>query len=283
MNSELAWRVEDACFNAWPALRSVYHGDWLLRFGDGLSRRSNSVNPLRAVAVLAAADIALFENLYRGQGLPLIVRVPSLLDPVVDRELERLGFVAEGGTCALFGELSAPGGTLDQAVEISSAASNEWLAAMSAMQGHTPEQVAIYRRVVDRLALPAGFAALRQHGAIVAMAYGTVEGDLLCCESVIVSENHRGQGLGRRLMASLLAWAASRGATGACLQVVAANVAGRALYRSIGLTTELHRYHYRRAPSDKRHSAVVIADQRAEPFLVARRGVTSEPDRKSNQ
>ncbi|MBB1094187.1 hypothetical protein [Rhodopseudomonas pseudopalustris] len=33
----------------------------------------------------------------------------------------------------------------------------------------------------------------------------------------------------------------------ACLQVVSDNTAGRALYASLGLTTELYRYHYRRA------------------------------------
>jgi ribosomal protein S18 acetylase RimI-like enzyme len=238
----LPWRIEDACFNAWPSLRSVYHGDWLLRFGDGLSRRTNSANPLRAGAALAAGDLAYFEELFHAQNLPLIMRVPSLLDPAVDRELERLGFAAEGGTCALFGELSG-----HATVEISSAASAEWFLAMSALQGHIPEQAAIYRRVVDRVAVPAGFGALRQDGDVVALAYGVIDDDLLCCESVVVSERHRCQGFGRRLMTSLLAWAAARGATGACLQVVADNAAGRALYRSIGLTTETHRYHYRRA------------------------------------
>jgi uncharacterized protein with PIN domain len=32
------------------------------------------------------------------------------------------------------------------------------------------------------------------------------------------------------------------------LQVEASNTAGRALCDSVGMTTELHRYHYRRAP-----------------------------------
>jgi len=38
------------------------------------------------------------------------------------------------------------------------------------------------------------------------------------------------------------------GAQSACLQVEAGNGAGAALYRSPGMHTDLHRYHYRRLP-----------------------------------
>ncbi|NVN84629.1 MAG: GNAT family N-acetyltransferase [Rhodopseudomonas sp.] len=249
MTRSLPWRIEDACFNAWPALRSVYHGDWLLRFGEGVSRRSNSVNPLRAEAASIAAQIPLFTELYRAQKLPLIVRVPALLGPQVDRELDHHDFTTEGETCTLHGDLAGRALAADPAVTIEATADAEWLAAISALQKQTPTHAATYARVVAVVALPAGFAALRRDGEIVATAYGAIQDRLLCCESVVVSEAHRGEGLGARMMTALFAWAASRGAEAACLQVEASNVAGRALYRSIKLDTELHRYHYRRAPA----------------------------------
>jgi len=71
---------------------------------------------------------------------------------------------------------------------------------------------------------------------------------MLCFESVVTDERRRRQGLSRRVLAALAEWAARNGATGATLQVEADNTPGRTLYRSIGMTTELHRYHYRRAP-----------------------------------
>ena len=45
-------------------------------------------------------------------------------------------------------------------------------------------------------------------------------------------------------MRGLEAWAHPNGATTSALQVVAANVAGQGLYRSLGYA-EINRYHYR--------------------------------------
>jgi ribosomal protein S18 acetylase RimI-like enzyme len=41
-----------------------------------------------------------------------------------------------------------------------------------------------------------------------------------------------------------MGWARRAGVNRACLQVVADNAAGRALYRKLGFRTELYRYHY---------------------------------------
>ena len=84
----LDWRIEEACHNAWPAVRQVWLGDWMLKFAPGVSRRANSANPMGAGAGAGGVDalVAAGAGLYRAQGLPLLVRVLSLLDPaVVDR------------------------------------------------------------------------------------------------------------------------------------------------------------------------------------------------------
>jgi GNAT superfamily N-acetyltransferase len=248
VNDALAWRVEHACLNAWPALRSALHGDWLLRFGDGLSRRSNSVNPLNPRAISLAADLDDFDRLYDAQNLPLIVRVPTLLAPQVARELDQRGFSVEGETCTLYRDLGADRFAADPDVTIAAATDAEWLAAIAALQQQAPAVAAIYARVIGTIALPCGFVTLRHDGAVAAAAYGALHGDLLVCESVVVDAAMRGQGLARRMMTALFAWARDNGANAVCLQVVADNIAGRALYASLGFDHELYRYHYRRAP-----------------------------------
>lgn len=249
MSDALAWRVEQACLNAWPALRSAVDGDWLLRFGEGVSRRANSVNPLHDRAELIAPQLDGFDALYRHHGLPLIVRVPSLLAGATElnRELDQRGFGCEGEARTLYRSLTRESfADAIPDVTVAPRADAEWLAAIARLQGQSPSHAAVYARVVDAIALPTGFFALRRDGRIVATAYGMLHGSLVVIESVVVDEALRGHGLGRRLMIALLAWAAAQGATGACLQVVADNKAGRALYAGLSFDLELYRYHYRR-------------------------------------
>ena len=245
----LDWRIEEACHNAWPAVRQVWLGDWMLKFAPGVSRRANSANPLGAGAGGVDALVAAGAGLYRAQGLPLLVRVLSLLDPAVDRRLDRLGFSAEGESCVLYGGIGEVACARDASVELSGRPAPDWFAAMSAVRGHSAAEAAVYRCIVESIAVPAAFMTVRADGQFAAFAFGVLHGDLLCCESVITGAEHRGRGYSRRLMAAMFDWASARGAKGVCLQVEATNGPALALYRGLGLATERFRYHYRRAPS----------------------------------
>jgi N-acetylglutamate synthase len=244
----LAWRVEEICLKAWPALREASLEDWLVRFAAGLSRRANSANPRSAQIKDVAGSIAACEALYRAEGQPAIFRIPAFIEPAVDRELERLGYGLEGETVTLHGELAELVSKPDPDVEISSHPSADWLACMARMQRHSEQQTATYRRILGGLVLRSGFAALRGDGELRALAYGAVHDGLYCCESVITDARHRGRGLAHRLLGALNDWAEREGASHACLQVEATNASARALYRSVGLKAELYRYHYRREP-----------------------------------
>jgi GNAT superfamily N-acetyltransferase len=241
------WRIEETCFNAFPALKQVLLGNWLLRFSDGLSRRANSVNPLRAERGDAAAAIAAAEPLYAAQSLPVIFRVPSIVDPTIDRALAARGYTTEGESCVLYGAIDEVAVAADPAVRLAPLADPAWLAAMAALQGHSPAEAAIYRRIVGAIAIPARFALLAIDGEPAALAYGALHDGLLCYESVITDPHRRRQLLARRVIASLAAWAREAGAEGVCLQVEAKNAPGRGLYGGFGMR-ELYRYHYRRAP-----------------------------------
>jgi N-acetylglutamate synthase len=244
----LAWRAERALQLAWPALEEQTCGDWLARFAPGVSRRSNSANPRRADLRNIDGDIAACEAAFRRRGLPPMFRLPSIVSPAADERLARLDYTLEGESLTLYAGL-APGAARAPDVEISVRPHTEWLAAMAQLQRQTPAQAAIYRDVVEAIAIPAGFAGLRAEGEWAALAYGALHDGLLCCESVVADPQRRGRGFGRRLMTALLAWGAEQGARDVCLQVAADNAAGLALYRSVGMTSALYRYHYRRAPS----------------------------------
>ena len=243
----LEWRVEEACLNAWPALREVLLDGWVLRFSEGLTRRANSANPLRPVS---RVNLRACEGLFRRLGLPTIFRVLSLIDPLVDERLAEAGYTGEGESCALYAPIEDIAGVRDPDVTLLEQPTAEWFGAMAALQNHSSEQAATYRRIVGRLAIPAAFAALSGGEGAVALAYGALHNGLLCYESVITDSRWRRQGSGRRIVNALAAWARDEGAVGACLEVEAHNAPARALYDAIGLKRELYRYHYRREPAN---------------------------------
>lgn len=245
----LAWRVEETCLNAFPSLQQVLLGDWLLRFAPGVSRRANSINPRRPRCRRLAAAIAAAERLYPARGLPAIFRVPGLADPALDRALAARGYTSEGETCVLWSAIGGLAAAADPEVRLLAAPAPDWLAAMARLQGHTPTQARTYRRIVAAIAIPVRFAQIVADGAPAALAYGAIHDGLLCYESVVTAPERRRQGLARRVIAALAAWAREEGAQGACLQVEAGNAPARALYVGFGLTSELYRYYYRRAPS----------------------------------
>jgi ribosomal protein S18 acetylase RimI-like enzyme len=241
----LEWRVEEACLNAWPALREVLLDGWLLRFSDGLTRRGNSANPLHPLARLHRREC---EALYSKLGLPTIFRLLSLIDASADERLAAAGYTNEGESCVLYGALDGVEAARDPDVALATQPTPEWFAAMARLQNHTAEQARSYQQIIGQIAIPAVFAALSSGGEIVALAYGAIHRGLLCYESVITDSSRRRRGFGRRIIAALAAWGKDNGAEGACLEIEAGNLPAIALYRAIGLKRELYRYHYRRQP-----------------------------------
>ena len=241
----LEWRVEETCLNAWPALREVLFDGWVLRFSAGMTRRANSANPL---GPLSQVDLRACEALYRRAGLPTIIRMLSLIDPVVDDRLAEAGYTAEGESCVLCAAIEDVEAAGDPDVRLLDQPTQEWFAAMAVLQNHSSEQAATYRRIVGQLAIPAAFAALSDEGGVVALAYGALHNGFLCYESVITDRHRRRRGWGRRITKALAAWASDQGAVGVCLEVEAHNAPARALYDAVGLKRELYRYHYRREP-----------------------------------
>src|SRR4051812_7999413 len=136
---DLPWRVEEICWDAFPSLKQVLVGDFLLRFALGVSRRANSANPLRAEPGDIPATIGAAEQLYRAQKQATIFRVPTIADPALDRELARRGYTSEGETCVLHGSIGRIAAAADPEVQLLTAPEPDWLAAMPSLQGHAAD------------------------------------------------------------------------------------------------------------------------------------------------
>ena len=244
---DLNWRVEEACFNAWPSPRQVLHGGWLMRFSGGGVRRTNSVNPLRGPRAEPAGVIDAAEKLYGALGRNYIFRVPTIADEMESHLVER-GYRFEGGSTVLHCDLRRhrPGGAA--AVELSREMTPGWSRDGKRISGWSDDEQAVFTDMIASIVLPKAFASVTMDGRIIAKAYGAISNGLLVLESVATDADYRKRGYGQRAVGTLLDWARDEGAEGACLQVLTDNQPARALYASLGFDRELHSYHYRRKP-----------------------------------
>jgi N-acetylglutamate synthase len=226
----------------------VWFDDWHVNFGEGLTRRANSANPLRPDYRLSPAFVPVCEALYAQRHQPAIFRLPTIVEAALERRLEGEGYTSEGESLVLFGSIAGVTAAADPEVRLAAEPDAEWFAAMAALQGHSPQQSRTYRRIVGRLAVPAAFAILTVEGAPAALAYGIFHDGLLCIESVVADRRRRRRGFARRIVSHLAAQGRDEGAAGICLEVEATNAPALALYDALGIGTELYRYHYRRQP-----------------------------------
>lgn len=241
---DLNWRAEEACIAAWPSPRQLIADGWLLRAAGGVTRRTNSVNPLRSGRRELAAILGTAEAVYTGLGRDTVFRILSSAAEM-DSPLADLGYTAEGNTLTLFNDFARLHPTTES-VELTTEPPKEWLATRARLSAADEEETKVYETMLDSIMLPRAFAATRQGGAIASIAYGVVHRNLAVIESVATDPEARQRGYARQTVGKLLDWASTQGAEAACLQVVADNPAALALYRSLGFSTELYRYHYRR-------------------------------------
>jgi GNAT superfamily N-acetyltransferase len=244
----LSASVEEACLNAWPALKEIFYDGWLIRLADGETRRTNSVNVIGRSVRDLKEKIAHCEQIYAAHNQPTYFRIRSCDDPVLEDVLEARGYRAEDDTRTLYMDFDAtPPETSPRAIEIREGVpTGEWLAAHERFSGRTPRRDDMRHTLLGLVALPIAFAAARDDsGNIVSVAYGALHDRLVSLQWVATDPVRRREGLSRATLSDLLLWAQKRGAQGACLQVVAGNRSAVRLYESMGFDRELYRYHYR--------------------------------------
>ncbi len=235
--------VEAAAFAAWPAAESRDEDGWVARYGDGFSRRLNSVSisPDAATDRIEARLVAAHDWL-AARGLPPLVRVTSATPAPVVAVLDALGYSTEGETLVMTSAVTpvAPAPTTER-----SAPSGGWLRDQERWMGIADPEP--WRAVLARVAPPARFAEVEGGNGRVAAGLGIVRNGWLGVFEVTTDPAHRRRGHATRLVEELCSWAAARGASGAFLQVVASNEPAVGLWRSLGFTTA-YRYRYRRPP-----------------------------------
>jgi len=247
---DLSRRVEEACLNGWPGLSEILFDGWLLRFSRGHTRRANSISLLSPSTDDVARKVAHCEALYARHGLPTIFRLSTLDADAIDGVLDARGYGPREDETRIFHRdlalESLP--SIRDAVVVTESPGRAWLDAVARIQGLAEDRRLANEAIFAAIANPAGFAAsLSDDGRIAAVAFGAVHDGIVCINSVGTDAAFQRRGHARRAVGAVIDWACRKvGARGACLPVMAHNVAAVALYEALGFRTEVSRYAYRR-------------------------------------
>ena len=236
-------RIEAQAAMAWPAVRSVVMGNWLVRLSDGYTKRANAASAIGAGARLGAVLPAI-EAVYAAHGRPALFRLTSLADPDADALLAAAGYAACDPSVVMVAR-----GTGDTGGDcrIAPRPDSTWLALSASIAGHGPMEAAAHAALLNRIVQPACFATVFAGETAVGVGIGVAGDAMVGLFALAVAPGHRRGGHGRAIVACLRRWADTIGARSVWLQVADDNGAAIALYAAMGFTAA-YRYHYRVAP-----------------------------------
>lgn len=237
--------LEELALNAWPASQTMVYDGWVMRFSKGYTRRANSVVPLYASTRDVAEKIQVAEQAYRAQGLPVIFKLTAASCPAdLDARLAALGYQPDARTSVQLLDLSCCEPPAEAGVTLSPVETEEWQAAFARMSRLAANRQATHRQLLSAILPAKCFASLSQGREVVACGLAVAQVGYVGLFDLVVDAGRRRQGLGERLVNSLLAWGRQQGAHTSYLQVVLDNAPALGLYAKAGYQ-EAYQYWYR--------------------------------------
>lgn len=214
------------------------NGQWLMRAGDGITKRTNSAVPLGPSAGFEPAPIAELMAFYANHNLPCVLLVPERIGNSALKLAHEHIDVEKIVMTRTLDDLSDIQPYLDDPLEvdISSEPTPAWLE----ITDHVGTDLTDASLIDAPLAFFTASAGAVLRATITESEDGTKWLGIAC---VKVSESARRQRLAARLVAAAMAWGAAEGAEKSYLQVSVGNDAAVALYEKLGML-EHHRHRY---------------------------------------
>ena len=251
-------RIEEWSLAAWPALVEERLGGWRVRFSQGHTKRSNSVNPLAFPNIDLEQAVTACETLYEARCLPPIFRLSRLSRPQeLDGFLAQRGYVAIDRTHVMCRPtddegMSEAARSRRQArtaceTKIETLPLRDWLRVCHEIGLLDERTRALRERMIDHTAGERFPLVAARDGRPIGVNLGIRTGEGLGLFGLHVAAAHRRRGIGGELVADALRAGHAAGARTAYLQVEASNGPARCLYESFGFALA-YNYWYRVRP-----------------------------------
>jgi N-acetylglutamate synthase len=235
-------QVEERLINVWPAPSTMLMDGWIVRFANGYSGRANSASAVLPEARMSEALITQIEQIYRAAALSPTVRITPLAHATTEPMLLARGYRIKDEASMMVADFDCfQHHRIDPRVTIKTTPDQDWVEGISVRQEPSKRSPDHLRAIVGQLRVTGGFATLESEGEKLGFGMAAIDRDWAELGSIMLDRHHRGKGLGRALVTSMLAWAAQKDAERAFLQVVVTNSVAVRLYESLGFK-ELCRY-----------------------------------------
>lgn len=238
-------RFEELSNNAWPALQTMHYDGWLLRFGNGVTRRSNSVSLLYPSTLDPDLKIGFCERLYESHLIEPCFKITAVSEPSgMDTRLESLGYSIRSTISFQTMDISGmPGEPLGD-IRIESGLTQGWMDDFIRMNEFDPMRKPTYLAIMQQIILPKCLVSLSHGHQTIGVGLGVAEGGFIGLFDIVVDRAYRKTGLGHLIVGNILRWGRKNGAHTAYLQVLQENYPAIRLYEKIGFS-EAYRYWYR--------------------------------------
>lgn len=230
--------LERASAEMLPAEETIVYDGWLLRFTPGTSRNANSVWPIAAGSLPLEEKLAYCEEAYARRRLSCSFRVADFEDLGLIGRLHAAGYREHNPNSVLTLHLSATSPEpLDEMTL------HTWLDACAEAGAMSSSEAAYKRDRLSALILPTVYASIAHDDQPTVFARSVQDEGFLQIAEVWTAPEHRGKGLGTRLLRSLLDRGSKAGATTAFILVAYSNPGARRLYERLGFR-DAYRFRY---------------------------------------
>ncbi|MHA1127008.1 MAG: GNAT family N-acetyltransferase [Candidatus Heimdallarchaeota archaeon] len=235
--------------NNWPAKDLILMNGWILRVSEGITRRANSVLPLRYKGTNLDEDIDNVEKIYTDSKLSTVFQISDYYAPrnLHEKLLER-NYRTEAESLSMvvpFHKLKEIEENPDVTYECHEEQSDEFFDVMKKISNITSERFEGLKLIIDRI-LPSSrafFLIRLRNNLVIGYALGVAEMRKVGLYNLYVHKDYRRMGLAQNLLLKMKEWGISKGADGFHLCVQGDNAGAIDFYKKVGFK-EIFKYRY---------------------------------------
>jgi ribosomal protein S18 acetylase RimI-like enzyme len=238
-------QYQELSSNAWPARENIFLNGWVVRVSEGVTKRANSVLPVRYTGQNLLEDVRIVEKIYREEDLPVIFQLPDYFEPSnLQETLLSLGYRSTDETLVMTANIENiyTDKNNECTYSIEATGSDHWFHALLHFSDRfrTAEGIG---SIIGRISLPRAFCYAWKNNKVLGIGLGVMEGRYLGIFDLIVHPEYRRKRIGQSLIGEMVEWSKSNSVSNIYLQVEGNNSRAISFYEKIGLK-ECYRYRY---------------------------------------